>query len=196
MFHFACNACDFRVDVDYLPRVYVLPDGRQLGMMQRHIWCESCTTIAVAEGLTEDPDNRAWRTERRDEHRRSLETGVFVSAFTNEMAQKIMPDLCRKWIEESEETDRLMAKWQSLRTAGQRCLRCGNADISFPEKDWIDLPHTPCKGILQCSATIQAGTFTDRRIPHQYDVDGHLIRRGKMSDAPDADDLPLWWPGT
>jgi len=196
MFHFTCDTCDFRVDIEYVPRVYVLPDGRTLTMMQRHVWCPRCARVSVAEALTEDPDALAARLERREHHLESVHTGNYVSAFTKAMAQKIMPDLCRRWIRESDEMDQLIADWKRLRTAGQTCLRCGNTNMRVPEKSWADLPHVPCPGTLRCTGTIVGAVFVDRRLPHQYNVQGELVRRGRMSDDDDAEELYLWWPGT
>ena len=196
MFHFTCDTCDFRLDIDFVPRVYVLPDSRSFPMMQRHIWCHHCQHIRVAEALCEHPDDYAARLERRESHRKSLKTSNYVSGLTKEMQQKIVPDLCRKWIEESEELDRIIAEWQRLRTAGQSCLCCGNSDILVPEHWWVDLDHVPCFGTLHCTATVFGGTFTDRRLPHQYDVNGQLLQHGRMSDCDDAEEIYLWWPGT
>jgi hypothetical protein len=196
MFNFACDKCDFNVDIDYVPRVYVLPDGRTLSMMQRHVWCQRCKLITVAESLTEDPDANAVRQWNRKRHLESLKTGRYVSSFKQDLAQQLMPEICREVIEEIDETDRLIAEWQCLRTAGQSCLRCGNTDIQIPEKKWADLVHVPCSGTLRCTANIIGGYFHDRRLPHKYNVDGELILRGRTTDSDDADDLYLWWPGT
>ena len=196
MFHFACDKCDFNVDIEYVPRVYVLPDGRTLSMMQRHVWCPRCARITVAESLTEDPDAYAMRQRNREIHLERLKTGIYNSPFTRDLEKEIMPEICRAVIDEIEEMDKLVVEWQRLRTAGQSCLRCGNTEIQIPKSKWADLIHVPCSGTLRCKATIIGGYFVDPRLPHQYNVDGELVQRGRVSDGEDAEELYLWSPGT
>ncbi|QDT65326.1 hypothetical protein [Calycomorphotria hydatis] len=188
MFHFNCDTCDFSRDIDYLPREYVFDDGRRMHMLQRHIWCAQCNTVTVAEAFREDSESREWRLERREQHRRELERNDFKHDFER--------DLRRKWIADSEEYDRNLTEWQSLRTRPQFCLKCGNEDIIVPEKNWSDLAHPVCGGTLKCTATIIFGTFIGPE-PHKYTSDGKLIELGYRQGPFEGDQrkqLELWWP--
>ena len=183
MFHFKCDRCDFTLDIAEVPRVYLFDDGRILTMQQRHIWCSSCGTVAVAELFCDESRNS--RHELREYHRRDLERNNFKHDSERELR--------RKWIAESEQTDRDFSEWLALRTCPQHCLRCGNQDIVVPERDW-DIPHGACGGVLRCTATIQGGTYTSPE-PHKYSINGELIELGywQSPGASDRKPLGLWW---
>jgi hypothetical protein len=87
------------------------------------------------------------------------------------------------------------AEFVSARTVPQRCLRCGNLDISVPSSFWADLEHEPCGGMLRCTADIVGGTEAFRMSPHRYSVNGELLELGCRWNPLTGEERPLelWW---
>jgi len=171
MYHFSCDTCDYSRDIDYLPRVYALEDGSLLEMLQRHIWCSECDSISVAEAFLADPDMLKARLE---------------SQISRE------PKLRDKWISDGQEFNTVYRNLQKTRSRPQCCLKCGNEQIVVPPKQWANLEHQTCGGILVCEATFQIEMYRAPE-PHKYTIEGELIECGYhtwMRDQPET--LELW----
>jgi hypothetical protein len=185
--HFRCDTCNFELDIDYLPREYVLEGGRTISMQQRHIWCKDCKKITVAEAFQQDPNEKKMVRRFRASHRRKLKQNEFEYDYQRE--------LCQKWLSESLEFDRDFKEWLRRRSAPSCCLRCGNEDIVIPETRYADIRHPVCGGILKYTLTVWGGTFHCPEA-HKYTINGALIAFGYrppifMGDEPKP--LELWW---
>jgi hypothetical protein len=185
---YTCNRCDFTRKLQYLPRQYLLPGGRELLMVQRHIWCAICNDITVAEsfepdrGITQFYQNRLaelreWvvnppdlSTIKSKQHRAAIENAAESLA----SLEKNLAILDETWQE-----------WRALRTAGQKCLRCGNTDISVPEEDTSSIEHFGCGGVIECEFWV-ASVCAPATYAHSYDPDGVLIEVGKKPTRMDG----------
>jgi hypothetical protein len=69
--YYHCDGCQLSIDRGYKARVYVMPDGREAQMPQRHVWCVRCATITPAESIEQSEDDHpiaglaAWRALRK-----------------------------------------------------------------------------------------------------------------------------------
>jgi len=169
MFHFRCNQCSFTLNINYIPREYVLPDGRRVAMMQRHVWCDRCATITPAEALDEDDAAKEANAMLLNLHRRELRENTFKHSWER--------DLREKWIRESAERDSAREDWRAMRKGPPACLKCRSTAISLPEASWADLVHGGCGGTMVCTATIAGGAQLRSR-PHEYTPEGKLIALG------------------
>ena len=189
MYHYNCDTCEFRLDIDFIPRVYVLEDGRQLNMQQRHVWCTQCNCVTVAESLVESAGKRQWFRERYEMQRQKL-----ASSDLEDIRERVST---QKSIEAMDRYQQLLKEWQSIRIREPFCLRCGNSQISIPESEFSSIPHPTCGGQLECNATIQGGTYVSPE-PHKYSIEGEFIEpgyhRGFIGDK--LKPLDLWWPTT
>lgn len=189
MIYYRCDRCDFQVATDFVPREYVLGEGRVFPMQQRHIWCDRCNTVTVAESLVEAPGERELRKRFREGHRAELTANNFRHEFERELRHK--------WLRDAEEYERSFAEWRSRRRSPPHCLRCGNDSIIVPIDRFSDLAHPPCGGTLRCTFDIEAGTFVGPE-PHKYSVDGELIELGYWQGPYHGDKrrpLELWSNG-
>lgn len=192
MFHYQCDRCEYSLAIDYIPREYVFDDGRTLPMLQRHIWCNKCMAITVAESFDEAPETRRYRLERYEKHKQKLQDGSLGDAAEF--------DRLKKQIAASEEFERSLRDWQTLRSRPPHCLKCGNEQIAVATNDWDDIQHQECGGTLKCTMTIIGGTIIPPE-PHKYSVEGELIeigfRHGPFEQGPLEQDKPtpleLWW---
>jgi hypothetical protein len=184
MFHFSCNQCAFTLNIDYLPREYVLPDGRCVHMEQRHVWCDRCATITPAEALDEDVASKEAGATMLSLNHRELREKTFKHVWELELREK--------WIRESAERDSSREVWRALRKGPAACLKCRSAAISLPDASWADLVHGGCGGTMACSATLFGGTQLPIK-PHQYTPEGELIGCGARAAGTSREEpLELW----
>ncbi len=188
LFHYTCNTCDFSLDIDFVPRVYVFDDGRQLSMQQRHVWCTACDRMTVAESLVESPGRRAWFQERYQRQCENLANSELIDAKEK--------DIIQKSIEAMDEYQQLLIEWQSIRKRKPFCLSCGNTSIVVPESEFSPLGHPKCGGKLECVGSAQGGSYVGSE-PHKYSVEGELIALGHkcgLFEGEKRNALGLWWP--
>jgi ribosomal protein S27AE len=177
VYHYTCNTCDFTLQIDLIPRVYLFDDGRQLNMQQRHIWCTQCDCVTVAESLVESPGRQIWLQERYQRQIEKLANADLTDAIERNSVEKS--------IQAMDNYFQLLKEWQSVRKREPFCLRCGNSSIVVPESEFSDLPHPTCGGRLECMGSAQGGTYVGFA-PHKYSVDGEFIEPGSCPN--------LWWP--
>lgn len=183
-----CDTCDYTLDIDFIPRVYLFDDGRQLNMLQRHVWCTQCDCVTVAESLVESPARQTWF---RDRYQNQCER--LANADLIDLGQK---ELVQKSIAAMDMYQQLLNEWQIIRKRQPFCLRCCNTRVVVPESEFSDLPHPTCGGQLKCTGSAQGGTYIGPE-PHKYNIDGELIELGYnygLSDGSKQSTLDLWWP--
>lgn len=166
--------------MSYLPRSYRLPDGSERIMEQRHIWCEECDDVSVAESFSRDQHALASDEHELNELREWVRNPPRISSTTSPYLRQRIENAASNLSElESriKEEGKLWRVWLHLRTAPRRCLRCGNTHIVVPADPHASLPHPDC-GTLRCTFLI--GPFNGRpAYPHIYNVNGELIEVGK-----------------
>lgn len=172
MFHFTCTRCELAIDIDYIPREYVLSDGTTVAMPQRHVWCTTCATIRPAESL--DRDEAQAPEPSRASTLPSTSSGV--DAAKSDRMRRNLEVRHRRLMEES----RRFEAWRAFRRGPAACLKCRSTAFTLPDSAWSDLTHEPCGGTLKAAATLITGTFMRVR-PHQYSPEGDLIALGSRT---------------
>ncbi len=190
-----CDICGMIRELAYIPRSYRLPDGRERVMEQRHIWCDECNDISVAESFSRDQEAIASDKCQLDELRKLVKNPSRISSSTSAYLTNSIENAASTLAElelRIKESDELWRLWLHLRRAPRRCLRCGNTQIVVPSDPHASLLHPDC-GTLRC--TVYFGSFNGRPVhPHIYNVDGELIELGRRSTltSPECDLLELF----
>ena len=157
-----CDRCGLRED-HYVPlRVYVLVDGRTLGVEWSFVWCHTCKAVRQREVLRDvlsiEQDLREDRTlfarftppneSERSRARRLQEEDEDYRRYLDEVRQRL--------------------SWRIARVAGPRCLECGaeriqafeyshtpfDSDADLEER-WTLLDHPGCGGVLTIIADLR-----------------------------------------
>jgi hypothetical protein len=186
MFHFTCTRCEFALDIDYIPREYLLPDGTALAMPQRHVWCLTCGTIRPAESCrgTEAPAQEATQAP-------VLLDDDSIDPPKRARLRRALQSRHDRLVEEA----RAFEAWRASRRGPPACLCCRGTNFVLPDSDWSDLAHVPCGGVLKAAATLFGGTSMPVR-PHRYSPEGELIAVGSRTTQQFGElreeELELW----
>jgi hypothetical protein len=187
MFHFTCTRCDFALDIDYIPREYILPDGTALAMPQRHVWCVTCGTIRPAESLCRNDPSTGESSYTPD----FVDSTSGIDHAKRERLRRNLQARHERLIQEA----RVFDAWRAIRRGPPACLRCRATDFVLPDSDWSDLVHAPCGGVLKATATLFGGTSMPVR-PHRYSPEGDLIALGSQTTQQIGqlreEELELW----
>ena len=181
VFHYHCDRCGVDRTLRYLPREYLLPSGRTLPIEQRHIWCSVCNDITVAESFSRNESILEFQENRLRELRELKEHPPAEMSrlsrhqrFQVENAAKRLAEL-EGYLKEAGEARR---EWKGVRTAPQKCLRCGNTEVEVPAEPEASLNHVGCGGTLVCSITVHSYNGP-AEYAHTYDPNGALLEFGR-----------------
>lgn len=175
--HYNCDKCDHHRDLKYLPRKYKLGDDQYVMMSQRHVWCDECHEISVAESL-----------ELEKSYAEHLETSLSELRELKDNPPKDLSGLRRferSRIERAADTIRDIEgelrrwdEWRNLRKSPAKCLKCGNTNFDIPDSETASIIHGGCGGTLLCTMTISSfnGPAT---YAHIYNAEGELLELGK-----------------
>ena len=182
-FLFKCNQCRYEQLIpDYLPRVYVLEDGRTVDMPQRHVWCTVCRRVTPAESLDWSPQE--------------IETQTDVAKTLKRTASH---DEAKKMERDNQFAREAFQEWKARRRNAANCLVCSNHSIALPASEMCSILHAECGGTLCLTSSFCSASSRTWIEPHRYDTEGTLIQQGilhldagpgrGMKDQP----LPLWY---
>lgn len=172
---YACDRCEFKLFVNFVPRVYALDAERSVEMDQRHFWCAACDQFSVCESLDQDPQDVEIAAQRLHELRLSADPHKRDSLPRHLQYDR---ELAAEWVAVFEAAERDRQEWRSRRAAPAKCLKCGAAARDVPLTRHGEFRHGPCGGTIRSRSRIGSACGGAQTHPHVYDVDGNLLQQG------------------